>query len=138
MVHGGRTFSRRICALLKGLQSNRRIRLNKCFKADLQWWMQFALEFNGTASIIKHNYGEGPWFATDASAKGYGVFASGDWLAGYFEESQDVAPVICDFVNPWHKHWENVKTPLLGEEDTNINFWELVPVWIHFSVQYIL
>lgn len=129
VVHGGRTFSRRICTFFKGLCDNRRIRLNKSFKEDLKWWSSFATRFNGIASIIKYNYGDGPWFATDASAEGYGVFASGDWVAGYFNQQQDIMPVIFDAVNPSHGHWKNMNLPC-SRQDNNINFWELVPVWV--------
>lgn len=128
VVHGGRTFSHRINSLLKGLQDNRRIRLNRCFKEDLKWWKQFSKTFNGKAPIIKYNYGVGPWFATDASATGYGVFASGDWLAGYFSEHQEIAPICFDSLNPAHGHWQNVILPLCTDNDNNINFWELIPV----------
>lgn len=130
VVHGGRTFSRRICDLLKGLHNNKRIRLNHCFMKDLQWWIKFSGGFNGRASIIKYNYGEGPWFATDASAQGYGVFASGDWLAGYYNEPQQIIPEIFDGINSDHGHWMNVTLPLHQEKDNNINFWEMVPVWL--------
>lgn len=128
VVHGGRTFSRRICAMLKGLQHNRRIRLNQCFKRDLQWWSRFSEVFNGRASIIKYNYGEGPWFATDASASGYGIFSSGDWLAGYFTEDKDAIPSTMDNGDPCHGHWQNIALSYITPKDNNINFWELVPV----------
>lgn len=86
VVHGGRNFSHHICSLLKGLHNNGRIRLNHCFKQDLQWWLKFAAVFNSRASIIKYNYGDGPWFTTDANVNGYGIFSLGDWLAGYFSD----------------------------------------------------
>lgn len=130
VVHGGRIFTRRMCSLLKGLKGNKRVRLNKGFKQDLQWWSDFAKTFNGTASIIKYNYGEGPWFATDASAQGYGVFSSGDWLAGYYNEPNHISPRIFDDIEPSHGHWMNVTLPLMQEKDNNINYWELIPVWL--------
>lgn len=130
VVHGGRIFSRQICSLLKGINDNKRIRLNKQFKEDLQWWRDFAAIFNGKASIIQYNYGEGPWFATDASMKGYGVYSSGDWLAGYFNEQTGIGPSIFDSIDPNHEHWKNICLPLCEQRDNNINFWELVPIWM--------
>lgn len=129
VVHGGRTFSRWMCNLLKGLCNNQRIRLSTAFKEDLLWWTSFAARFNGTASIIKYNYGEGPWFATDASADGYGIFASGDWVAGYFNQPQEIRPSNFDTLKSDHGHWQNVHLPC-SQQNSNINFWELVPVWI--------
>lgn len=130
VVRGGRTFSRRMCALLKGLNSNKRIRLSKGFKLDLQWWSRFAAWFNGKATIIKFNYGDGPWFATDASSSGYGIYSSGDWVAGYFDEPQGEIPTNFEDIDPSHAHWCNIALPLCSPGDSNVNFWELVPVWL--------
>lgn len=129
VVHGGRIFSKRINLLLKGIHSNKRIRLGEGFNQDLRWWKDFAMFFNGTASVIKYNYGAGPWFATDASNTGYGVFTSGDWLGGFFNELANIRPVFCDN-HMGHNHWENVTLPLIDSDDNNINFRELVPVYL--------
>lgn len=59
-----------------------------------------------------------------------GIFASGDWMGGYFSEHQRVIPAIFDCIEPLHGHWQNINLPLCMQEDNNINFWELVPVWL--------
>lgn len=66
VVKGGRTFSRRIIDLLKGLpQHNARIRLSREFQEDIHWWRGFADTFNGCNLMVKFNYGQGPYFYTD-------------------------------------------------------------------------
>lgn len=39
-------------------------------------------------------------------------------------------PVLVDRTEPSHGHWKNVSIPLCNEEDSNINLWELVPIWM--------
>lgn len=51
VMKGGRTFSRRIMDMLKGLpKRNKRIRLSQDFKHDLDWWKEFSARFNGTTT----------------------------------------------------------------------------------------
>lgn len=128
VVHGGRIFSKRINMLLKGSSKNKRIRLNDGFHQDLSWWKHFAAWFNGRASVISYNYGEGPWFATDASSTGYGVFAPGDWLGGFFNAAGELPKIFRN--DTGHNHWANIELPLIEAENNNINFWELVPVYM--------
>ena len=125
VIRGGRTFSRRIIDLLAGLpDGNPRIRLSSNFKSDLDWWIQFAKTFNGKEFIIFPNVGDGPMFSTDASLKGYGLLADTDWQAGYF--NSDLQPGGLETCNPAHEHWLNVDV----NDDTNINYLELVPIWL--------
>lgn len=127
VVRGGRTFSHRIIALLKNLQGRSRVRLSPCFKADLAWWRSLATFFNGSATMISHNFGDGPAFYTDSSNQGYGLVLGGDWQAGHFvtvEEAQLSENRVGD-----HRHWVDIVKPLFTVRDDNINFRELVPVW---------
>ena len=123
VVRGGRTFSRRIIDLLKGLpDGNPRVYLNEQFRCDLDWWRRYADFFNGTACVIKYNYGEGVTLQTDSSASGYGVVCGDTWLAGYF--NSDLRPVGVDQLVPHHQHWLNMNVPA----DAHISALELIPV----------
>lgn len=134
IVHGGRTFSHRIIQLLKGLKPKGRVRLTKEFLLDIRWWMNYAMVFNGSATMIKHNFGQGPWFCTDASSSGYGIYANGDWMAGTFIHdgaTGDSPEFIATLsLNEHHCHWLNITPHVLKERNNNVNFWEMIPVWL--------
>ena len=124
VVRGGRTFSRRMIDLLKGMPDGvKRIYLNKEFHTDLRWWLDFAVHFNGTSVVIRRNDGTGPSFYTDASLSGYGLVHNADWVAGYFNTS--LVPVDYSLLTR-HLHWLNVDV----SEPANINVLELVPVLV--------
>lgn len=123
VIRGGRTFSRRILNLLKGMkEGNPRIYLNEGFHLDLQWWRNCYEIFNGSCSIIKYNFGNRNIVCSDASLNGYGLTFNNDWMAGYFNTS-----LFPTDVHQVHSHhWSNVY--LHG--DGNINVLELVPILI--------
>lgn len=128
-MRGGRTFSRRLIELLKGLKTGDRIRLSREFHLDIQWWLDYGKIFNGSAIMIKYNFGHGPWFTADASGTGYGIYASGDWMAGSFVG--DCPQWINELhLQGSHEHWKSIALPLLNSEDDNINFREMVPIWL--------
>ena len=125
VIRGGRKFSRRIIDLLAGLtEDNPRIRLSEEFKLDLNWWIEFAKDFNGQEFIISPNDGHGAVFATDSSLKGYGVVTEDDWMAGYFN-SVDI-PQGIQSLDASHEHWDNI----VVDDVSNINYLELVPIWL--------
>lgn len=80
--------------------------------------------FNGRATIIRFNFGEGPMIWTDACITGYGIYSINDWQAGLFD-SDKCLECICD----QHHHWKNVNKPIICKKDDNVNFWELIAVW---------
>lgn len=125
VIKGGRTFSRRIINLLKGLPpGNKRIRLDDDFLHDLAWWREFSAIFNGKNLMTKFNHGEGPWFCTDSCLGGYGLWAGSDWQAGYFNVT--ISPDLSG-LNHEHRHWMNIH---VDEDSSNINVLELIPVWL--------
>lgn len=127
LIKGGRTFSHRVIMLLKGLpEGNPRITLTQGFKLDLHWWRCFMDRFNGTATYISYNYGQGPVMFTDASMNGYGCFSGTDWCAGYF--NSNLTPLGYDNLLESHSHWVNVKVKTLKDADDNINLLELCAV----------
>ena len=125
VIKGGRTFSRRIIDLLSGLKDgNARIRLSDDFKLDIEWWIQFAKDFNGKEYIIFPNLGDGFVFATDASLQGYGIVTDEDWQGGFYNSDQ--FPPGMDHCDAEHGHWLNVEV----EQDVDINYLELIPIWL--------
>ena len=85
VVHGGRTFSRRVYDLISSAKkSAHKVRLNEEFRKDICWWLEFASKFNGKAKIIPSNE---PVLSvySDASKFGFGALHGDDWLAGAFE-----------------------------------------------------
>jgi hypothetical protein len=115
--------------LLKGLPDyNVRIRLSSDFQADLLWWKHFAEIFNGKATLIPFNFGEGPKFYTDASLSGYGMVCNRDWMGGFF--NMNLVPILANGSDPCHGHWMNVCLDCFPVSDVNINFLELIAVWL--------
>lgn len=99
------------------------------------WWQSLSSFFNGSATMISFNFGEGPVFVTDSSNQGYGLVLDTDWQAGSFVESCPLDETGA-FV---HGHWLDVVKPLVVSEDDNINFRELIPVWqalLRFAPRY--
>ena len=86
VVHGGRTFSRRVYNLIAlARRPGHRVRLNREFRLDLWWWVEFVSIFNGKAKIIPPG---GPVLSvySDASFFGFGALHGADWIAGCFGE----------------------------------------------------
>lgn len=133
VIKGGRTFSRRIIDLLKGLPPrNKRIRLSDEFIHDLCWWREFSAKFNGRNLMTKYNFGQGPWFCTDSCMGGYGLWSGSDWQAGYFNVS--ISPDTHE-IDADHNHWMNVH---VEEESSNIPVWlgvrRFAGIWANFHV----
>lgn len=123
VVKGGRLFSRRLVALLRGIGTKKRIRLPESIKLDLNWWRAFMETFNGSASIVRFNFGAGPTVWTDACITGYGVYGGGDWQAGMFNSEFNI-PDFSDH----HGHLINMSKPVVCPKDDNVNYWELLAV----------
>ena len=91
---------------------------------DVQWWLEFAREFNSKEKIIFPNYGEGFVFSSDSCLQGYGLMSGTDWQAGYFNSSD--LPASIEKCEQSHQHWINVEVC----EERKMNYLELVPVWL--------
>lgn len=78
--------------------------------------------------MIDHNFGQGPVLFTDASNVGYGLVLDKDWQAGHFVDS---VPWTDDFwCGSGHSHWCDIVKPLISCADDDINFRELVRIWL--------
>lgn len=121
VIHGGRTFSRRVYDIISSLKRpSHKAKLGEEFKLDLRWWIDFAKEFNGKAKIIPSLE---PVISvySDASLKGFGALHGRDWIAGFYANSGSEREAS------WlGHHWADADDP--GCETDNINVLELWPV----------
>lgn len=123
LIRGGRTFTRRVVDMLKGLPDrNVRLRLSKGFELDLEWWENVASYFNGVTAIINPKVDQ--FVYSDASRSGYGVVMQHDWIAGFF--NTEVLPADIMKCEPSHNHWVNMCVP--KGYCTNINVLESLPL----------
>ena len=116
VVHGGRTFLRRILDMLNKLKRpHHKARLDAACKQDLLWWNNFIQNFNGVRLFLD----DLPQYslATDACTKAAGAIFKGDWfyanwdhdLPQFSEEHINVkeALTICLAARRWGHLWQN-------------------------------
>ena len=121
VVHGGRTFSRRVYDLITSVgKDSFKIRLNEDFRLDLNWWLKFVEKFNGYTTIIGLG-GAVISVYSDASRSGFGATCRHDWLAGTFGLDKQIA------WSSWlGHHFSSASEP--GCRTENINVLELWPI----------
>ena len=121
VVHGGRTFSRRVYDLIASVRkSSHKLRLNEDFKMDLKWWIRFSDTFNGKCRIIPSTLPNRSVYS-DSSLSGFGALHGLDWLAGEF--SVYPGPTL----STWLGH-HFVRAEDEGCCTDNINVLELWPI----------
>lgn len=84
-IPAGRLFSRKLIHHLPDVSKNSTIVLDADFFADLSWWSEFLIKWNGTADFLSPNWDlpDVLQLFTDASASlGYGAFLDGAWFNG--------------------------------------------------------
>ena len=123
VVHGGRTFLRRVIDCINKLRlPSHRSPLSSQFRADLLWWKQFLITFNGRSMML--DFRQPVYFQTDASFHGFGAVCSDDWFAGSWSNCP-----TSDFHSRFHfqhcSHAGHVIDPSLC---SNINYLELFPI----------
>ena len=95
VVRAGRTFLRRMISLAKVAKFlHHRIRLNKGFQSDLQWWSCFLPAWNG-ASILSSVVRSIPTAVMTSDA-------SGSWGCGAFTDQGEWFQLV------WPESWEEV------------------------------
>ena len=123
VVHGGRTFSRRVYDLIASAKkATHKVRLNEEFRLDLKWWLEFAATFNGRARIIPSH---APVLSvySDSSKFGFGALHGEDWVAGAFDFKNARA------LEGWLGH-HFVYAGDVGCRSENINVLELWPILV--------
>ena len=121
VVHGGRTFSRRVYDLIASAKkAAHKVRLNDEFRKDLCWWLEFASKFNGKAKIIPSSE---PVISvySDSSKFGFGAIHGDDWVAGAFDFKKEKE------LMGWLGH-HFVYADEEGCRSDNINVLELWPI----------
>lgn len=93
VIKGGRTFLRRLLDLKHSLKgSQHKVILSDEFQKDLNWWIQFIHEFNGTVNFINNKPITN--IQTDACNFGGGAFFNSDYF--YINWKIDM-PAVADF-----------------------------------------
>ena len=83
VVRSGRTFVRRMIDLSKRVKHlHFKIKLNSCFKADLDWWLSYLPSWNGVSAFSDEQWldSEVIQLYTDASDKGIGCVFGNEWF----------------------------------------------------------
>ena len=116
VVHGGRTFLRRILDMLNSLKRpHHKARLNAACKLDLMWWKNFLHTFNGTRLFLQDLPQQS--VVTDSSTQAAGALFQGDWfymnwqldLPQFSDEHINVkeALTVCFAARRWCHRWKN-------------------------------
>ncbi len=117
-VRPGRAFKRRLQDLLTSVKrDNRRVRLNAEARADLEWWWQFGLQWNGTAFMTSLEVAGEPQatMVSDASGRwGCGASWQKKWFQLSWKEAKGAAdwsimpkellPIVAAALL-WKEHW---------------------------------
>ena len=116
VVKPGRSFLRRMISLSTiAKELHHHIRLNRAFRSDLQWWIQFLVQWNGTGmmSAVVRSTPEGT-ITSDASGNwGCGAYSNqGKWFQLEWSEQwrpyhitiKELLPIILG-VAVWGRNW---------------------------------
>ena len=97
VVHGGRTFLRRIIDCMNLLKtSSAKFLFTPEFRKDLFWWQKFLYQFNGKRLL--HDKVPIADVETDASNEAVGFYFRGDWAYSFLPaDAPDIAPLHINF-----------------------------------------
>eukprot|EP00731_Ephydatia_muelleri_P011790 Em0006g684a len=94
IVRPGRSFLRRMIALLSTANDRHVIRLNRAFRADLAWWRMLAANWNGTGLISQDRITPTVKLYTDAAGSwGCGASWNQQWFQVQWSESATPLPI---------------------------------------------
>ena len=83
VIPAGRIFLRRLIdASTMVPLLHHHLRVSAGIRADIDWWLAFATDWNGKAFFLNHEWLPSPQFQlhTDASQLGYGCYWQGHWF----------------------------------------------------------
>ena len=111
----GHKFLRRLIEASTTVTSlHHHLRITKHIRADLDWWLTFASQWNGKAFFLDHDWTPSLAFQlfTDASQDGYGFYWRGHWLYGPWNRQQAARDIqwkellaILVATTAWAGHW---------------------------------
>ena len=114
-VTNSRAFNRRFYDAMRGIQQQHHfIRVTRGIKEDIQVWLQFLREFNGTRYFPESSWLDSSvleLYTDSAGSSGCGAYFQGQWA--YFE---------------WPLHWRN------SAISKDITFLELVPIVLSLCI----
>eukprot|EP00731_Ephydatia_muelleri_P014516 Em0008g236a len=94
IVRPGRSFLRRMIALLSTANDRHVIRLNRAFRADLAWWHMLAANWNGTGLIPQDRITLTVKLYTDAAGSwGCGASWNQQWFQVQWSEAATPLPI---------------------------------------------
>ena len=126
VVHGGRTFLRRVIDSINKLKRpSHRTRLSSQFRDDILWWKNSLVAFNGRSMML--DFRQPVYVQTDASFCGFGAVCSDDWFAGSWSECLDPKLHIS---RPLSAHCSHAGHAIDSSLRSNINYLELFPILI--------
>ena len=115
VIPAGRMFLRRLIEASTTVTSlHYHLHITKPIRADLDWWLTFASQWNGKAFFLDHDWTPSPAFQlfTDASQLGYGCYWRGHWLYGPWSRQQAARDIqwkelfaILVAATTWASHW---------------------------------
>ena len=115
VIPAGRMFLRRLIEASTTVTSlHHHLRITKPIRADLDWWLTFASQWNGKAFFLDHDWTPSPAFQlfTDASQLGYGCYWRGHWLYGPWSRQRAARDIqwkelfaILVAATVWASHW---------------------------------
>lgn len=118
VVRPGRSFLRRILDLLHGTQRHPSrsdaIRLNTEFRADLAWWQEFVVTWNGTSFLTGPAHLPTVEMASDASGSwGCGAWCGNMWFQVQWDHRSQDLPIAVKELLPivlacaiWGRGWQ--------------------------------
>ena len=115
IVRPGRSFLRRMIALLSTANDRHVIRLNRAFRADLAWWCMLAANWNGTGLIPQDRITPTITLYTDAAGSwGCGASWNQQWFQVQWSESATLLPISVKEMLPiimaaatWGAQWHS-------------------------------
>ena len=125
VVHGSRTFLRRVIGCINKLKhSYHWYRLSSDIRADISWWKEFLVSFNGRCMML--DFRQLLYIQTDAFFHSFGAVSTDDWFAGSWSASH------ADDLNSqlFSSHWCDVDHAIDPSLPSNINFLKLFPILI--------
>lgn len=91
VIPAGRIFIRRLIdASMTASSNHHHVRISATVRADINWWLSFARNWNGRNLILEHQWTPSPAFQlfTDASDHGYGAYWRGHWFCSTWSKQQ--------------------------------------------------
>jgi len=99
-------------------------RLSIDFRADVSWWKEFLVMFNGRHMML--DFRQPVYIQTDMSLHGFGAVWPDDWFAGSWAPSLENDL----YLQSLPSHWCDVGHAIDPSLGSNINYLELFPVLI--------